>query len=221
MKKTSYIILLFFSLVSFSQKKVLKKFQSQAKSIAIFTSGLDHLVIENTSSNFIEVILEAESYDDQLIQIAQLADEATIKFHFEGTETREVIFRKFITKRLQRANAIVKLPFDKKVTIYGENVDITSVNIANILSIYIDNGIVKLNTVGNNTLVKLYAGNVFGKVKLPKIDVISSMGKIQVDEVNYTKNYQKKGAKASAGLSISTIKGNIFLTTAQNKSAEK
>lgn len=213
MRKFFLFIFITFQTLCFSQKKVLKKLQTNADEINIYTKGLDNIILENSTTGFLEVALQAESYDDQLIKIEQQPKKINVGFDFEGTETREVIFRKFITKRLQRASAIVKIPKNKKVYIFGENVDIESVNYNNDLAIYIDNGIVKLNTVQSNVILKLYSGNVYAKVKSTNIDVISNTGKIEIDDVLYKKKYNKVIESNLKEVSITSIKANIFLTT--------
>ncbi len=213
MRKFFLFIFITFQTLCFSQKKVLKKLQTNADEINIYTKGLDNIILENSTTGFLEVALQAESYDDQLIKIEQQPKKINVGFDFEGTETREVIFRKFITKRLQRASAIVKIPKNKKVYIFGENVDIESVNYNNDLAIYIDNGIVKLNTVESNVILKLYSGNVYAKVKSTNIDVISNTGKIEIDDVLYKKKYNKVIESNLKEVSITSIKANIFLTT--------
>lgn len=211
-----HFVVLVFVLISgvvLAQKKVSKQFETIANEISIDTRGLDHITLENSNSNMVEVILEAESYDDQLILVEATNSLTSIRFYFEGTETREVVFRKFITKRLQRANAIVKIPKTKKVTVFGENVDITSKSCNNALAIYIDNGIVKLNTITNNTLVKLYSGNIFASSQKSTIDVFTTTGKISVDNVLYQKHYQNKYQDLQKKIKVQSIKANIFLTT--------
>ena len=216
MKNIFQILLFLCFSVSFSQKKVMKKFQTAADEITVYTAGLDNLVLENSTSEFIEVFLYAESYDDQLIKIEEKSKELFIKFHFEGTETREVVFRKFITKRLQRANAIVKIPTGKKVYIFGENVDIESKSHQNELAIYIENGIVKLNKIEAKTILKLYSGNVYATVTNTNLEINSKDGKIKFDDVFYEKKYQQKSEKNELQLSIISMKGNVFLETEIN-----
>ena len=216
MKNIFQILLFLCFSVSFSQKKVMKKFQTAADEITVYTAGLDNLVLENSTSEFIEVFLYAESYDDQLIKIEEKSKELFIKFHFEGTETREVVFRKFITKRLQRANAIIKIPTGKKVFIFGENVDIESKSHKNELAIYIENGIVKLNKIEAKTTLKLYSGNVYATVTNTNLEINSKDGKIKVDDVFYEKKYQQKSEKNELQLSIISMKGNVFLKTEIN-----
>lgn len=74
------------SITFYSQKKVIKQFQSSVDEINIFTTGLDNIIIENSNSDFIEVILYAESYDEQLIIIDEKKTQTDIKFHFKGTQ---------------------------------------------------------------------------------------------------------------------------------------
>lgn len=212
MKKNLILIFLLITTISFSQKKVVKKLQTTANEITIYTAGLDNLVLENSTSDFVEVFLYAESYDDQLIKIEELKKELTIKFDFEGTETREVVFRKFITKRLQRANAIVKIPKGKKVFIFGENVDIEAKNNQNELAIYIENGIVKLNEIEADTILKLYSGNVYATVKNTNLELSSKDGKIKIDDILYDKNHQRKLLENIKEFKVTSLKANIFLT---------
>ncbi len=197
---------------TFSQKKISKSFQTISKEVNIYTAGLDHLTIENSNSDFVEVFLYAESYDEQLIKIENTDKTANITFDFGGTETREVIFRKFITKRLQRANAVVKIPNNKMVYIFGENVDITSKSIANNLAIYIENGIVKLNSIIANTTLKLYSGNVYASTKNTSLNLATKNGRIEIDGVLQKNLYQKTRKNTQSQLKITTIKGNLFLT---------
>jgi hypothetical protein len=213
MRKGFGFVFLLISGITFSQKKVSKTFETLSKEINIYTTGLDNLLIENSNSDIVEVFLVAESYDEQLIEIENTTQTVNIKFDFKGTETREVVFRKFITKRLQRANAIVKIPKNKIVYVFGENVDIESKNITNKLAIYIENGIVKLNRILADTTLKFYSGNVYGSIKNINVDLQSKNGKIEIDGVLQEKSHQKIPKYSKNNLNVFTIKGNVFLAT--------
>lgn len=214
MMRTFFLIaLLFFSAVLFSQKKVLKKFETEASEINIYTTGLDNIVLENSNTNFVEVYLYAQNYDEQVIKIDNKQQLVNIKFDFEGAETREVIFRKFITKRLQRATAIIKIPNNKKTIIFGENVDVASESYKNNLAIYIENGIVRLRTIKAQTLLKLYSGNVYAKTQKNSLNLASRDGKIKIDSTSYNNNYRNIELGVEAKLTIISQKANIYLTT--------
>lgn len=213
MKKLLFLLFMFFSIVGFTQKKVSKKVETKTKEIHIYTAGLDDIILENSNQSFVEVYLEAESYDNQIIKIEETNTETNVKFHFEGTETREVIFRKYITKRLQRASVIVKIPKGKKVIIFGENIDVETKNLKNELDIYIDNGVIKLNKILFNTILKLYSGNVYASTKNINLNIKSNTGKIKVDSTLYSNKYIKKSEKTQNLFSVTSIKGNVFLKT--------
>ena len=212
MRFLKFGFLLLLSNTLFSQKKVSKIFELTSKEIVINSIGLDNLKLENSENNFVEVTLLAESYDDQLIIIDENEQESLIKFHFEGTQTREVVFRKFITKRLQRAEAVVKIPKNVKVIITGQNVDIQSNNILNKLEVLIENGIIKLNSLKKDATVKLYAGNVYANSKESDLDISSNLGKIKVDDKIYKEKFKRDKKSNTIKLLISSVKANIFLT---------
>ena len=212
MKNKVIILFLVFSNVIFSQKKATKKFQTTANEIEISTIGLDDFVLENAESNFIEIFLYTEDSNEHHILFKEEQGVARIKFDIIEFKTEETVFRKFITKRLQRAYAIVKIPKNKRITILGNNVDIASKSYQGDLAVFIEKGNIKLNTVKETTEVKLYSGNVYASLKNINIDVISNIGKIKVDTILKHKTYQRERDNFKKKLTVKTIKGNVFLT---------
>lgn len=208
-------VLFFFliSIVSFSQKKVIKKIETQSKEIDISTIGLDDFILENSSSRFVEIILFAENPNEQHILVDVENNILQIEFKIEEIQSEEIVFRKFITKRLNRASAIVRVPKGIKITIFGGNINIESKDFEQVLSVFIENGIVKLNHIKANTQVKLYSGNVSGILKNTNVDLNSKLGKIKIDEDFYEKTFQNKSEINQQKLGVTTIKANIFLTT--------
>ncbi|MDG1397054.1 MAG: hypothetical protein P8P88_01580 [Polaribacter sp.] len=211
--KSYIVIFLMVSTTFFSQKKISKQFETDTNEINIYTAGLDNITIENSESGFVEVFLYAEDYDEQLIKINHKNTSVNINFEFKGAQTREVVFRKFITKRLQRAHVIVKVPKNKEVYVFGENVDIESKDFKNNLVIYIENGIVKLNTIKANTILKLYSGNVFANTKTARVNVKTVHGKIEVNGILKEKTYQKTSKIFDVEVTITSVKANVFLTS--------
>ena len=211
--KSYIIIFLMVSTTFFSQKKISKQFETDTNEINIYTAGLDNITIQNSKSGFVEVFLYAEDYDEQLIKIIHKSTSVNINFEFKGTQSREVVFRKFITKRLQRAHVIVKVPKNKEVYVFGENVDIESKDFRNNLAIYIENGIVKLNTIKANIILKLYSGNVFANTKNAKVNVKTGHGKIEVNGILKEKTYQKTPKIFNGEVTVTTVKANVFLSS--------
>ena len=208
------ILPLFFLMSSgaFSQKKIIKKFTTNTKEIAIFTKGLDDLVLENSTSEFIEILLYAEDPNKQHIVIEEKSTETDIKFKIPVFKSEDAVFRKYITKRLKRASVTIKIPKNKEVSIFGEHINISSKSYNGNLNVLIEKGIVKLDTIQQNLVLKMYEGNLFGVLKKSNLTIASKIGKIKIDAVFYKKKYKENRMDTSKEIAITTLKGNIFLT---------
>ena len=208
-------ILPFFFLMSsgaFSQKKIIKKLTTNTKEIAIFTKGLDDLVLENSTSEFIEILLYAEDPNKQHIVIEEKSTKTDIKFKIPVFKSEDAVFRKYITKRLKRASVTIKIPKNKEVSIFGEHINIASKSYNGNLNVLIEKGIVKLDTIQQNLALKMYEGNLFGVLKKSNLTIASKIGKIKIDAVFYKKKYKENRTDTSKEIAITTLKGNIFLT---------
>ena len=205
----------FFFLISsstFSQKKIIKKFTTTTKEIAIFTKGLDALILENSTSEFIEILLYAEDPNKQHIVIEEKSTKTDIKFKIPVFKSEDAVFRKYITKRLKRASVTIKIPKNKEVSIFGEHINISSKSYNGNLNVLIEKGIVKLDTIQQNLVLKMYEGNLFGVLKKSNLTIASKIGKIKIDAVFYKKKYKENRMDTSKEIAITTLKGNIFLT---------
>ena len=208
------ILPLFFLMSSgaFSQKKIIKKFTTNTKEIAIFTKGLDDLVLENSTSEFIEILLYAEDPNKQHIVIEEKSTKTDIKFKIPVFKSEAVVFRKYITKRLKRASVTIKIPKNKEVSIFGEHINISSKSYNGNLNVLIEKGIVKLDTIQQNLVLKMFEGNLFGVLKQSNLTIASKIGKIKIDAVFYKKKYKENRMNTGKEIAITTLKGNIFLT---------
>jgi len=208
------ILPLFFLMSSgaFSQKKIIKKFTTNTKEIAIFTKGLDDLVLENSTSEFIEILLYAEDPNKQHIVIEEKSTKTDIKFKIPVFKSEDAVFRKYITKRLKRASVTIKIPKNKEISIFGEHINVSSKSYNGNLNFLIEKGIVKLDTIQQNVVLKMYEGNLFGVLKQSNLTIASKIGKIKIDAVFYKKKYKENRMDTNKEVSITTLKGNIFLT---------
>jgi hypothetical protein len=208
------ILPLFFLMSSgaFSQKKIIKKFTTNTKEIAIFTKGLDDLVLENSTSEFIEILLYAEDPNKQHIVIEEKSTKTDIKFKIPVFKSEDAVFRKYITKRLKRASVTIKIPKNKEVSIFGEHINISSKSYNGNLNVLIEKGIVKLDTIQQNLVLKMFEGNLFGVLKQSNLTIASEIGKIKIDAVFYKKKYKENRMNTGKEIAITTLKGNIFLT---------
>lgn len=191
---------------------MVKKFETQLKEIEIYTHGLDSFVIENSDSNFIEVYLIAENITKQHILYKEEFNTLKIQFEIPESLPEDKVFRKFITERLQRASVVLKVPGNKKITVFGDEINIESKSYKGDLNIFIEKGILKLHTIIENLAVKMYAGNLYASSNNTSIDIVSNMGKIVINDVLVEKTYQKRVAKSMKEIRINSAKANIFLT---------
>lgn len=212
MRAIFLLLVSFISSVTVCQKKVLKKITSTATAVAISTEGLDSFTLENSDSKFLEIFLYAENPNKQHIIVDEKNKELEIKFKIPDLKTPEAVFRKYITERLKRASATIKIPKNRNVAIFGEYVNIHSKSFKGNLRVFLENGIVKLDTIQKGLELKIYAGNVFGKIKNATINVVSKNGKIKIDSAFYQKEYQEINSKNFKKLTITSNKGNIYLT---------
>lgn len=208
MKNSIYIFFLFTSSAFFSQQTLIKSFSSNTNLIEISTEGLDEIKIINSDDEQIEVSLFDENPNAHHIIVEEDLSILKIGFKLQFIENLGV-FKKFITKRLNRASVVVKLPKNKDLTIIGTNIDVISKNYKGNLFIYIDKGFVNLNRVQKSVDIKLFQGNVFATIFGSNIDISSTKGKILVDKKLYLKNYKKETLNVMKTFRIFSINANI------------
>jgi len=213
MKIHLIILICLVSKVTLSQNKLLQKFETHLKEIEISTQGLDNVVIENSTSKFIEIYLVTENIGQQNIVYKELSNRVKIQFEIPNNKQEDKIFRKFITKGLYRANAIIKVPKNKLITFFGDEINLESKSYKGDLKIFIENGILKLHKIYANLEVKMYSGNLYATLNKGMIDVVSKNGKIKVNNVLVEEIDQRQEVELDKEISIHSLNANIFLTT--------
>jgi hypothetical protein len=213
MKIHLIILICLVSKVTLSQNKLLQKFETQLKEIEISTQGLDDVVIENSTSKFIEIYLITENIGQQNIFYKEFNNRVKIQFQIPNNKQEDKVFRKFITKGLCRANAIIKVPKNKLITFFGDEINLESMSYKGDLKIFIENGILKLHKIYANLEVKMYSGNLYATLNKGMIDVVSKNGKIKVNNVLVEEIDQRQEVELDKKISIHSLNANIFLTT--------
>lgn len=207
------LIFLFFIAITdlvFSQQVLVKTFETTSNTIELATFGLDEIKIINTRSNKITVSLYDENPNSHTIITEEASGILKIGFELAFIEASGV-FRKFITKRLNRASVVIKIPKNKAITIYGDDIDVISKSYEGDLNIYIDEGMVKLHKVKANVMLKLFQGNVFAAVTNTSIAIVSNKGTIKINDTIHPKKYQKEIKSASKYFKLHSINGNVTL----------
>ena len=74
MAKNLHILLLLVSFSLYAQKKEIRRITTNVNTIEINTDGLDNLLLMNSNSDKVEVILNAQDYDNQFINVSNKID---------------------------------------------------------------------------------------------------------------------------------------------------
>lgn len=213
MKKTLSIAFICMYSFLFCQEKLIEKRIVLQENIEIITDGLDDVVIENSEGNKIEIVLFDENSNTHNVFFKEKRETLTVDFNLNFKTFKEDVFRKYITKRLQKASVIIKVPKNKRIVIYGKVIGVTSKSYQGDLSIFIDRGNVQLNKTQGNTNVSLFLGNVFAILTSNNnIYIETTKGKINVNRQVYKSVFsQKSKAKIPLSFNVNSINANVNL----------
>lgn len=213
MKYVFSAVLFLNSIVLFSQSSAVRRFDSETKEIEFNILSLDEVKIENSEDDFIEIKVFSLTEELPLITtentfgVFKINVKQVIKIHNESG-----VFRKFITERIQRASAVIKIPKNKTIRILGNNLDVISESYKGDLEIYIDKGLVNLHNVQGNALIKLFQGNIFATLSTTCIAIMSNKGTIKVNDTVYRESYQKKLNTCDTQFKVNSIHANVSIS---------
>ena len=210
--KYYFLFFLIIPTLFFSQKKASKSFEFFADKIEINAEGLDNITIENSESALIEIFLLNINSNSHDIHTNEKNETLTLSFENKMVVDKEEVFRKFITKRIDRASVLIKIPKGKTISIFGKTVGIVSKSYQGNLNIYIDKGNIYLNNVFANAEIKLFSGNVKATLDKQNIEVKSNKGTILIDKKSFSKKY-KNDKKEPINFVVNSINANVVLTT--------
>ncbi|MGQ3677316.1 hypothetical protein ACT8OO_03065 [Tenacibaculum discolor] len=178
--------------------------------LEVVTYGLDDIVIENSKSNELEVILLDENPHTHNILFKKEGEVLTIAFELNIPTLKNKVFRKYITRRLERARAVIKVPKNKHISIHGKTIGVNSKSYAGDLDVYIERGNIKLNIIERNVNVRLFQGNVFAKITSKStLDLKTNNGTIFINGEKKESPFSQENLSTSKKLAINSIHANI------------
>lgn len=199
--------------VTFSQQKQLYSNKINVQSIQFITNNLDDIVIENSETEELKIILENDNTIPIKTETKVINDELIVSFQKQmGLSPNTPVFRKYITKRLERARVFIKVPRKRNLAVYGETVGVYSKGYEGNLAVYIEKGNVRLGKVKGIILVKLFLGNVYAEVSNTDLILKTTKGIIQINNKEKEKNFQESHLENPFKLSVNSIHANIYLT---------
>ena len=208
-----YFLLFIFSFSGFSQQKVIKTVDDKTMEISVLSFGLDYVEIVNSDANQLEIELKDENFVDYQIVVNEANSSCKISFKKAVLERESPIFKKFITKRTSKVSAVLKIPQNKRITIFGKDIDVYSKSYNGDLKIYVDKGEIQLHKIMHQTEVRLFNGNISATVSKTNIDITSNNGVILINNQKHLKKYNQKKSTNNKSLAIKSINANIKLTS--------
>lgn len=211
MKTKILIAFLLYSNTLFLQDKMKRSQLLNTDVLEVVTIGLDDVEIKNTEEKFIEVLLVDNTPSNPVINIVDENGVTKINFKEEEEydEYESEVFRKFITKRLHRARAVIKIPKNKEVIIYGETIGIHSEKYEGDIRIYIDRGNIQLGNFKGNATIKLFIGNVVLHTSNSNLNLTTTKGRILINEEEKTSPFVKDTPSFLRNITVNSIHANI------------
>ncbi|WP_144896088.1 hypothetical protein [Lutibacter sp. Hel_I_33_5] len=216
-KYLSILFLCCFSIVN-AQQKTHKTISSDAPFIEIHTKGVDLLKIETSKTNNIELILT----DDDNIGVIEniscndyncvLKIETQLKIVNATTDK----MNQFSLPPPSNVSITIKIPKDKKVTVFGGLLDVEENNYNGILRLLIDKGIVRIKKNHGITEIDLLSGAVFANTKNTDLHIKSRKGTI-IKNGEKVKSPLKEKVKKGAKLIVKSVYVNVELITEETQ----
>ncbi|MDO6676574.1 DUF4097 family beta strand repeat-containing protein [Tenacibaculum sp. 1_MG-2023] len=181
-----------------------------ANELEVVTYGLDDIVIENSKDEQLEVVLLDENPHTHNILFKKEGKVFTITFELNIPALKNEVFRKYITRRLERARAVIKVPKNKHISIHGRTIGVTSKSYKGDVNIYIERGNIKLNTIKGNSSIDLFQGNVFANIdKQTSLGLKTNNGTILINGERKISLFSKEITFTSKILTINSIHANL------------
>jgi len=208
-----FIVFLVVSSSVMGQRKITKKIASKAPYVEVKTDGIDNLVIEESDSNEMEMIISDVDglgvIEDFSCNDRNCVLTISTELRIDNPQTNKI--NQFPNAPPSNVSAVVKIPKGKKVTVFGETIDIQTQGYQGILRILIDKGNVRIQGIKGITEVDLFAGTVFATIDNDDLNIRTRKGTITVNEEVQKSPYKKKLKKAHKFI-VKSINANVVLT---------
>ena len=196
-----------------AQRKITKKVESKAPYVEIRTDRIDNLVVEESDSNELEMIIsDADGLgviEDFSCNDYNCVLSIKTELQIDNPQTNKI--NQFSLAPPSNVSAVVKIPKDKKVTVFGETIDIQTEGYDGVLRILIDKGNVRIKDIKGITEVELFTGTVFATINNNTLNIKTRKGTITLNEKVQKSPYKKKVKEAHKFI-VKSINANVVLT---------
>tara|TARA_R110001632_G_scaffold19898_15_gene59895 strand:+ start:3713 stop:4336 length:624 start_codon:yes stop_codon:yes gene_type:complete len=205
MKKLIFISFLFLSFVAFGQQTITKSIVSDAPYIELKTAGIDDLIIRESETAKLEItILNADLGILENVSCNDFNCVLSVTTSLKETN-------KLSTFKAIKVSAIVKIPKGKKVTVFGETINLKIEGYQGILRVFIDDGNIDIKKIKGITEIVLSSGNIYAQIADASLDIKTRKGSITFDHKIQKSPYRMKQHKKQR-LIVKSKKANVVLT---------
>lgn len=212
MKRLPFLLFLVCSVVV-SQQKITRSISSKASFVEVHTQGIDDIVIEESNSSEIEMVVnDADGLG--VIENFTCTDlncvlEIKTELKIDHPVTNKI--NQFTLPPPSNVRAVLKVPKNKRIAIFGEMIDIKSNGYTGVLQVQIEKGKVSIAAIKGITEVDVSSGSVYAQVAEVSVDVKTRKGKVTFNKEAQKSTFKRK-LKSKKKLIVKSINANIILT---------
>ncbi len=211
------MVLLLFSFCAFSQEIVEKRISSKLENIVIEFDLIDHILLLNNNDSE-DIIIRAEgSLQVPNYQINEIDKHVLIAGKQLFVENTEFDEDKVCSVEPNYTSYQIYIPKNRILFISFIGGNFYADSYKGELNLRVEDGIIKLHNITENTNVQLNSGSIFvDKIEKTEIDAETNLGILITDLTDETTNTPKKKLELSdpetnKSLIIRTIMANIYL----------
>lgn len=212
-KKIVFIGLLLFTLGISAQQKISKRIKSDANYVEIRTNGIDNLIIQETDSDELEMTITDQDglgvLDDFSCTEGRCVVQIKTELKIEHPNTNKI--NQFPVQPPSNVSAVVKIPKKRKVTVFGDEIDIQTKGYQGTLLILIEKGSIKIDQVKGITDIELNSGSVYANVNKNQLDIKTRKGSILLND-SVQKSPLRRKRKNSHRFVVKSVNANVVLT---------
>lgn len=196
-----------------AQNTFSKRVKSESYYIEVRTDGIDNLVIEESENDQLEMVIKDKNGLGVIHNLSCSENKCTIRIKtelkIEYPMTDKI--NMFHQQPPSNVTAVVKIPKNREVTVFGKEIDIQTQGYKGVLFMFIDKGNIRIAELKGVTEIELASGNVYATIKKNYLDIKTRKGTIHLND-SIQKSPLKRKIKKSNKLSVESINANVLLT---------
>lgn len=204
---------LFLTVSLSAQNTISKRVKSDANYVEVRTDGIDNLVIEESENDQLEMIINDKDglgvIDDLSCSDARCIVRIKTELKIEHPMTNKI--NMFPQQPPSNVSAVVKIPKNRKVIVFGKEIDIQTEGYKGVLLMFIEKGNIRIDELKGITEIELASGNVYATINKNYLDIKTRKGSIYLND-SIQKSPLKRKIKKADKLTVKSVNANVVLT---------